>query len=847
MLPRFLLIVCLSGIFGIAAAAPQKPLVAGSEQHYPPFAIGHDASTADGFSVDLWKAVARQSNLDYEIRVAPFHVLLEEFKAGRIDVMLNLAQSPERRKFADFTVPHVTVHAAIFTRDGNSVILNEEDLAGRSLIVVKSDIAYEYARKLRADLVPVDTAEDGLQLLSSGRHDAMLLNKLVGMQTLQKLQIDNIHALPLITNAKQKFSFAVRKGNSELLASINEGMALAKADGTYDTLFDKWFSVYELRPPGFIDIAGYLAPFVLGFIIILGFIIHRRGIDRKRANDLLRETEERWQFALEGAGDGVWDWNVQTGEVLFSRRFKEMLGYAEDEISNRLEEWTSRVHPDDMPKTMADVQAYFDGKTTSYLNEHRIRCKDGSWMWILDRGMVVSHTEAGKPLRMVGTHTDISKLKAFEEIIWKEANFDALTGLPNRRMFYDRLEQEIKKTHRADLPLALLFLDLDRFKEVNDTIGHAKGDLLLQEAARRLSSCVRETDTVARLGGDEFIIILSELRETDIVGRAAQEILARLAEPYRLDNEIAYVSASIGVTLYPHDAANIDGLLKNVDQAMYAAKNQGRNRLSYFTASMQQAAQSRMQLANDLRHALAGGQFHVVYQPIVELPSGNIRKAEALVRWQHPQRGPIGPAEFIPVAEETGLIVEIGNWVFHEAVRQVTRWRELLHPDFQISINKSPVQFYNEADAHLAWLEHMHNAGLPGQCIAIEITESLLLDVSSNVTSTLLAFRDAGMQVSLDDFGTGYSSLSYLKKFDIDYIKIDQSFIRNLSARSDDLALCEAIIEMAHKLGMQVVAEGVETEMQRDLLAAAGCDLAQGYLFSRPVSVAEFERLLAAP
>ncbi len=850
MLPRLALITVLLVFPGteLVAAPGQALLIVGSEQHYPPLAIGHDAETADGFSVELWKEVAAQNGLRYQIRVEPFHSLLQDFKDGEIDVMLNLAQSPERRQFADFTVPHVTVHAAIFVRKGDTGIRRETDLAGKSVIVVRDDIAYEYAlsANLRARLIPVATADAGLELLASGGHDAMLINKLVGMQTLQKLHIDNIRALNLITGAKQKFAFAVHKGDSDLLARLNEGLALVKANGTYDKLFDKWFSVYELREPSMSDMVRYLAPFILAFAAMFALLAHRRQVDRKRARELLRESEERWQFAIEGSGDGVWDWNVQTGEVLFSRRWKEMLGYAEHEIGNHIEEWSSRVDPEVMPKIMADLQAYFNGETPNYLNEYRMRCKDGSWKWMLDRGKVVSRDTFGKPLRMVGTHTDISKQKSSEEAIWKEANFDALTGLPNRRMFYDRLAQEIRKTERAGLPLALLFLDLDRFKEVNDALGHAKGDLLLRQAAQRLSQCLRAVDTVARLGGDEFIIILSELNEIGSVERIAHDILCRMVEPFQLDNELAYVSASLGVTFYPHDATDIDDLLKNVDQAMYAAKNQGRNRLSYYTASMQHAAQEKMQLVNDLRGALAASQLFIVYQPIVELASGRTRKAEALLRWQHPQRGLVNPAEFIPLAEDTGLIVDIGEWVFHEAVQQVKRWRERHDPDFQISINKSPVQFYQGSDNLHPWPQQLESAGLPGRSIVVEITEGLLLDARSNVSRTLLAFRAAGMQISLDDFGTGYSSLAYLKKFDIDYIKIDQSFIRNLGVQSDDMALCEAIIGMAHKLGMQVIAEGVETETQLQLLLGAGCDYAQGYLFSKPVRPAEFERLYDA-
>ncbi|WP_228125074.1 sensor domain-containing protein [Candidatus Methylospira mobilis] len=810
---------------------------------------------------------------------------------------------------------------------------------------------------------------------------------------------------------------------------------------------------------------------------------------RTRTEEALRASEERWKFALEGSGDGVWDYNFQTHKVLSSRRYKEMYGLAEHDNEDVVTQWEKRIHPDDKICVMTDLRTYLDGDASSpFSAEYRMRCSDGSWKWILDRAVLVSRTADGKPLRMIGTHTDIterkllqmkqlmmvlecsseavllvnkegfilfandsavrlfgyaqnelvgcsvdvlvplkarpghgSHLAAFmsnpkprpmataqqlfavrkdgsefsvevslspieidnqvfvitgvlditerkrleremqlaamvyraigeaimvadadnrivavnpsytrltgyteqeavgqstkllksgrhtkdfywrmwqslektghwqgeiwnqrkngeaylewlvintvyddngavlrriamfsdvtdqkraEQTIWQQANFDPLTGLPNRRMFHDRLEQEIKKAHRSALSLALLFLDLDRFKEINDTLGHAIGDLLLKEVAQRISGCVRDVDTVARLGGDEFTVILSEIDDFGSIARVAQGILRSLAGPFQLDGEILYESASIGITLYPDDAATLEELLKNADQAMYAAKHQGRNCYSYFTSSMQEAAHARMRLIADLRSAMAENQLLVYYQPIVELATGAIHKAEALIRWRHPVRGFIAPSEFIPVAEEVGMIVDIGDWVFREAIRQTASWRLSHDPVFQVSINKSPVQFLREDNSHGGWADYLKALGLPGQVIVIEITEGLLLETSKIVADKLLAFRDAGVQVALDDFGTGYSSLSYLKKFDIDYIKIDQSFISNLAPGSSDMALSEAIIVMAHKLGLKVIAEGVETAEQRDLLIAAGCDYGQGYWFSRPVPAEEFEKLL---
>ena len=569
--------------------------------------------------------------------------------------------------------------------------------------------------------------------------------------------------------------------------------------------------------------------------------------ERKQAQAALRESEERWKLALEGVGDGVWDWYVQTGVEIFSPRCKEMYGYRPEEVLNLAQAFDRLAHPDDVAQMQRDRQAHFDGLTPTYVNEHRMRCKDGSWKWILSRGMVFSRDAQGRPLRMIGTHTDISQRKNSEAMIWQQANFDTLTGLPNRRMLRDRLEQEIKKSDREGLQLAVLFIDLDHFKEVNDTLGHDAGDTLLIEAARRIRHCVRDSDTVARMGGDEFTVVLAELHDDKWLERLMQTLLGTLATLFQIGEEQVYVSASIGITMYPADAREVEDLFKNADQALYVAKGAGRNRFSFFTPALQEAAQNRVRLANDLRVGLSEQQFHVAYQPIVDLRSGAMHKAEALLRWNHPTRGAISPAEFIPVAESSGLIVDLGEWVFREAAAQVMRCRKLFHPQFQISVNKSPVQFHNDVGQQHSWVEYLRSIGLDGDGLVVEITEGLLLDTSAAVTDQLLQLRDAGVQVSLDDFGTGYSSLTYLQRFDIDYIKIDQSFVRHLIPDCTELALCKAIIVMAHELGMQVIAEGVETQGQRDLLAAAGCDYGQGYLFARAMPAEQFEAFLCAP
>jgi diguanylate cyclase (GGDEF)-like protein/PAS domain S-box-containing protein len=561
--------------------------------------------------------------------------------------------------------------------------------------------------------------------------------------------------------------------------------------------------------------------------------------EKQQAEQVLRWSEERFRTMFEMSPLGM-ACNAMDGRFIEANSaLLSMLGYSTGELNN-LSYWdiTPREYEEQEAQQIESLKQYsrYGPYEKEYIN------RDGQRFPVRLNGVLVTASDGKKFIWSIVEN--ITEKKKSDELIWRQANFDTLTGLPNRRMLRDRLEQEIKKAHRADLPMALMFIDLDKFKEVNDTLGHDMGDLLLVEAARRIGECVRESDTVARMGGDEFTVILSELEDTNSVDRIAQDIIASLAAPFQLGDDKVFISASIGITLYPNDATAIESLLKNADQAMYAAKTQGRNHFSYFTPALQQAAEARMRLTNDLRVALENNQFKVYFQPIVDLRTGCIHKAEALIRWEHPVRGVVSPAEFIPLAEETGLIVEIGDWVFREAARQVKRLRELHYPHFQVSVNKSPIQFCSKNSSHKLWFGYLQELELPGDSMSIEITEGLLLDGETHVHDKLNAFQGGGIQVSLDDFGTGYSSLSYLKKFEIDHLKIDQSFVRNLGKDSDDMALCEAIIVMAHKLGLKVIAEGVETPEQEEILAAAGCDFIQGYLISRPVPPDEFERLL---
>ena len=565
--------------------------------------------------------------------------------------------------------------------------------------------------------------------------------------------------------------------------------------------------------------------------------------DSREMEQKLLKNEESMKLAallFQNSGEGMMVTDAEGKILTVNPAFSLLSGYTEKElVGHRGYEITSGREE----MTVFDRMAASVEQTGQWQGEVWQRHKDGE-DYLAAMHVNTVYDEQGNPFRYVALLSDITKKKASEELIWRQANFDVLTGLPNRRMFHEHLRQEMKKTDRSQLPMALIFVDLDYFKEINDTLGHDKGDLLLKEVAKRLSNCVRSTDTVARLGGDEFTVIISELRNAGNVVRTAQEILRQMSTPFDLDGNIAHISSSIGITLYPEDGADAETLISNADQAMYAAKQQGRDRFNYFAPFMQEATRVRMALVNELREAVGRDELRIMYQPIIELASGRICKAEALVRWQHPVRGLLNPAEFIGVAESSGMIVSIGDWVFHQAAREVQKLQALGLPEFQVSVNKSAWQFRDDGSNYQQWLDFLQDLKLRPDSIVIEVTENLLLDTANSNSDRMLAFQHAHMQISLDDFGTGYCSVAFLKRFAIDYIKIDPTFVANLADERDGVVLCEAIIAMAHKLGIKVIAEGIETPQQKAALTAAGCDFGQGYLFCRPISGEELEKQL---
>ena len=448
----------------------------------------------------------------------------------------------------------------------------------------------------------------------------------------------------------------------------------------------------------------------------------------------------------------------------------------------------------------------------------------------------------------VATLTDITQRKAAEEQIRQLAFFDPLTGLPNRRLLMDRLHRALAVSERNKSSGAVLFIDLDHFKTINDTLGHEKGDLLLQQVAKRLAGSIREGDTVARLGGDEFVVMLEELdtaREiaADEAKSVGEKILTLLNQPYRLIDFDFHSTSSIGVALYSGQSVPMDDLLKQADLAMYQAKSAGRNSMRFFDPAMQALVNTRAKLESDLREGILRGQFILYYQPQVDA-FNHVTGAEALLRWLHPGRGMVSPADFIPLAEETGQILPLGNWVLETACAQLLAWaQQPVHAHLMLAVNVSARQFREPDFAHYL-LGLLDYTGANPKKLKLELTESVLADNLEDIVTKMTALRERGVSFSLDDFGTGYSSLSYLKRLPLDQLKIDQSFVRDVLIDPNDAAIAKTVVALAQSLGLTVIAEGVETEAQRDFLARHGCHAYQGYLFSRPLPIEEFEQFL---
>ena len=559
-------------------------------------------------------------------------------------------------------------------------------------------------------------------------------------------------------------------------------------------------------------------------------------IQRESAGNRLHQAK----IAFESAVEGIMITDANTRIIAINRSFTEITGFAEEDVIGTVPNVLNHEnHAAEFFREIWDTLAA-EGRWRGELwNTRKNGDQYAEWLTL-----TCVKDEEGEVINYVGVFADISEIKHSQRQLNELVNRDPLTGLPNRRLLNELLDHAIKRAEREKHQIAILFIDLDRFKGINDTLGHHVGDQLLLEVSKRISQSVRESDAVARLGGDEFLVMMDMLRKQDDAEMVARKIINALQAEFIIDGRELFIGASVGISIYPTDSTEVDGLIKSADIAMYHVKSRGKNNLSFYSADLSQHAVERFTLENHLRKALERDQFHIYYQPQVSIRTGRIIGAEALIRWHHPELGVVSPAKFIPLAEETGLIVQIGEWVLRQSAIQAMAWAQAGLELPRLSVNVSGVQIQRSNFADTVYGILIETDCLPS-LLELEITESTVMHNTEYVISVFDRIKQLGLRLAIDDFGTGYSSLSHLKRLPLDKIKIDQSFVRELPDNHDDAAIANAIYAMAKSLGFKVIAEGVETIAQAEFLFNMGCEEAQGYLYSRPVDGIEFSKMLA--
>lgn len=562
--------------------------------------------------------------------------------------------------------------------------------------------------------------------------------------------------------------------------------------------------------------------------------------DVKRTEAAWRESERRFQLMFENAEVGLVLRDLDGRFTQVNPKFCAILGRSQQELLAL--DLVAVTHLDDLATEVQAVAACLAGRQSSHTLEKRFLRPDGAPVWTLVTSSLIRDAQ-GRPTQFMSVVEDISRRKEDEEQIAWLAHHDPLTDLPNRALLGDRLERSLARAARKANRVALLVLDLDRFKMINDSLGHGVGDQLLQQVAGRLSGAVRETDTVSRQGGDEFLIVLGDISDPDDIVRVVQKVLDRMDQPFELAGQALSSTVSIGIAVYPDDGSDGETLIKNADSAMYCAKEEGRNTFRFYTEAMNQSALSRLRMENALRVALERGELSLAYQPQIEIVSRRLLGVEALLRWTSASLGPVSPAAFIPVAEDSGQIIAIGEWVLSQACEQVRRWREQGLGDICVAVNLSALQFLR-SDIVSTVRDAIAASAIPPQLIELELTESLLMQNAEGVLRTMRELKALGVRLSIDDFGTGYSSLSYLKRFPVDRLKVDRSFVKDAADNPDDAAIVRTIIQLGRSLKLDVIAEGAETAAQIEFLAAQGCHSVQGFYFSRPLPEAELRPLL---
>ncbi|MBC8060707.1 MAG: EAL domain-containing protein [Clostridiaceae bacterium] len=852
------------------------------ELNYPPFNdLNHGVPR--GFDVDLTNLIFKETDYTVDYSMGNWSEVYKNLVDKKIDTVGLLALNPIRKEEILYSNVVMQWNVGIYTRSGFKKI-SLDSLKDLNVAVGKD----QYTEKILSDKVGIKNyktflnIQEEIRALESGEVDAVFENQEVVNYLLTKTDLNGV-IKPQVTNLfPVDIVYSVSKDRPELVTYINERLKDIEKSGVYEELYQKYFfthsKIYNEN-----KMNQYLSFALIGIIIIiiLIFIIQRYiKFLRKRimivnkelvnqyeqletvheelaiteeelraqydqalkSEEIARLSEERFRLAFEGANDGLWDCDLTNGTLLYSEKCNELLGSNNKNLDKNIKYFEKLIHPDYMELYNFNANRHLKHETSYFSVELKMKTRTRGYVWMLVRGKAIFN-KSGIPIRMAGSLTDISQRKQHEEIIYKMAYYDSLTEIPNRILLESKLNEAINEAKVSNEDLAVMFLDLDNFKSFNDNFGHAFGDKLLIKIAQLLEGVVSEPSIVARIGGDEFIVMLRSISSQEEVKRIAEEIIKAIQQLLIIDNKEIYITTSIGIALYPKDGTDVTSLLSNADTAMYYSKGIGKNTLQFHNYLMSDIIAEKLKLEHDLRQAVKENQFLVFYQPKVDVNSRKITGMEALVRWFKPGVGIIAPNKFIPLAEETGLIVPIGLEVLKIACTQNARWQEAGYPPIRVAVNLSVCQFQQRNLVEII-TEVLYNTGLKPCYLELEITESIAMNDFEYTIEVINKLKVMGIHISLDDFGTGYSSLSYLKNLPINTLKIDKSFVDDITVSLNGKDISKALVMMAHSFNLTVVAEGVETEEQFQLLKEQGCDVVQGYLFSKPVCFEEFEKML---
>jgi diguanylate cyclase (GGDEF)-like protein/PAS domain S-box-containing protein len=817
------------------------------DDNYPPYSFRDDQGRLQGIRKEMWDAWSAHNGIEVRVVATDWAKALAYMNTGQADVIDTIFETPERESLYTYSRPYADIDVPIFFHQSISGITGAENLHGFTVGVKAGDACEDW---LHAHGIynTHNYPSFGELVDAAARNDirVMCIDKPLANYFLTKRDAENHfrYSKPLYTG---QLHWAVIKGNERAFKAVSHGFEQVP-QAEIEAIEKKWMGSPLARPAA--EIAPYIlyamaTAAVLSFVMLLwNRTLRRRVASRTGELELalhaLKSSEQHYQALVSTSPVGVFETDVLGQFVFMNERGLRMLGARIEQL--RGNHWQHLLHAEDREESCAAWRESLDLQQP-FQRELRFERIGGGTLWVLMQARPMDDSD-GLFSGYIGTFTDISEQKASEQRIQFLAYHDPLTGLPNRLLIREHYDMAVAHANRAELGAALLVLDLDHFKNINDSLGHAVGDELLCAVVKILRGCVRDTDTISRQGGDEFLVLLTDQRSADDAANVAAKMLDRLSQPIRLEHHELSISLSIGIGMYPADGEDFDTLLKKADTAMYHAKESGRNAFNFFTSQMNADATQTLMLRSGLARALERQEFVLHYQPQVDLETGRITGTEALLRWQHPELGLVPPNRFIGIAENSGLIVPIGEWVIQEACRQAAVWQETGLPQLTMAVNLSAIQFKR---GNL--VETVENALLahrmPASLLELELTESILIQDTDNVLATVDRLKSMGIKLSIDDFGTGYSSLMYLHRLNVDKLKIDQSFVRDLNDDPDDAAIVQAVIQMAKSLKLRTIAEGVENPQQLEALRRQTCDEVQGYYLGRPMLADDFARHVA--